>query len=120
MAKKKIKTIIICLLISLTIIIICSFVVPVKTEYKYFEDVLFEWDDDLDAYDISIVETNEKGLLTSKHYYIKTKAATLVYSNDEWTCYGEIMTYYDIYGREHTKIITNFHINVYEELKNGN
>lgn len=113
------KTIIVVIPIIIMFLIGLSFVVPVKTEYEYFEDVLFEWDDDLDAYDISIVETNEKGLLTSKHYYVKTEATTLVYSKDKWICYGEIITYYDIYGREHTKIITNFHINVYykEELE---
>ena len=84
-----------------------------KKETDYFENELFEWDDDFDRYDISHREINEQGYDSIIHYYISSSKAKLIYSEEEWTCAGEIYKTYNAYGRKIGEGVSYFYINVY-------
>lgn len=83
-----------------------------KQEIEDFENTLFEWDDDYDRYDISIREINEKGLDSIQHYYVSSSKAHLIYSEEEWSCFGNIVTQYNAWGRQINKVVKDFYINV--------
>ena len=89
-----------------------------KEQTFYFEDVPFDWDDDIDSYDIFITKENTLpdgnysfGYTTGVHYYIKSDQAHLVYSED-WSCWGEIAARWNAYGKKIYDGVTTFYINV--------
>lgn len=110
------KTIILCIAIILTLLGI-GHIIPsdfaFRTEKIYFENEPFEWDDDFDRYDISHREINEQGYDSIQHYYISSSNAKLIYSEEDWSCAGEIAKYYNAWGRMIYKKVSYFYINVY-------
>lgn len=88
--------------------------VGIKKETDYFENELFEWEDDFDRYVISHREINEQGYDCIRHYYISSSKAKLIYSEEEWTCFGEIYKTYNVYGRKINEGVSYFYINIYK------
>ena len=104
-----------CLFLLAAIGLAASAAFSFRWSNESFENVPFEWDDDDDEYILSIREVNDKGLDSIVHYTVPAKSATLVFSEEHWSCFGDVVSYYNAFGKLMKKTVKGFHINVFKE-----
>lgn len=111
--KKEYTPFIILCICSILVLVLFALVIPIIPSRESYENVDYEWDDDINAYDVYIEDLG--------HFYIDSRKTTLIYAKEEkFKNLAVIQKRTSLLFHIEREIkLRDFYINIWMEMENG-